>query len=226
MPVSPRAASAADDRARLDVALVARGLAESREKAQSLIVAGLVAVDGRPARKVAERVAPDAELTVESREGFVSRGGEKLERALATFEIDVDGLVCLDAGASTGGFTDVLLRRGARRVYAVDVGHGQLDWRLRNDPRVVVDGAHQRPHPDRRYLSPSTSPSRMSRSSRCGWCCRPSADWPGPARPSSRWSSRSSRPAGIRCRVAGSCATRPSIGACCSTSGPGHWRTA
>ena len=130
-PTPPR------DRSRLDVALVARGLAESREKAQSLIVAGLVSVDGRPAQKSAELIGPDAALHVETSEGFVSRGGEKLEHALQTFCIAVDGLVCLDAGASTGGFTDVLLRRGAERVYAVDVGHGQLDWRLRNDPRVV-----------------------------------------------------------------------------------------
>src|SRR4051812_43286106 len=139
IPASPRPASAAPvERARLDVALVERGLAASREKAQALVVAGLVTVDGRPARKAAELVGPDAQLGVQSRDGFVSRGGEKLERALAAFEIAVEGLVCLDAGASTGGFTDVLLRRGARRVYAVDVGHGQLDWQLRNDPRVMV----------------------------------------------------------------------------------------
>jgi 23S rRNA (cytidine1920-2'-O)/16S rRNA (cytidine1409-2'-O)-methyltransferase len=126
------------DRSRLDLALVARGLAESREKAQALIVAGLVTVDGKPAQKSAELVGPDAALVVQTADGFVSRGGEKLEQALATFGIAVDGLVCLDAGASTGGFTDVLLRRGAKRVYAVDVGHGQLDWRLRGDDRVVV----------------------------------------------------------------------------------------
>ncbi|HZO30806.1 MAG TPA: TlyA family RNA methyltransferase [Chloroflexota bacterium] len=126
------------DRSRLDLALVARGLAESREKAQALIVAGLVTVDGRPAQKSAELIGPDAALSVQTSDGFVSRGGEKLEHALQTFGIKVDGLVCLDAGASTGGFTDVLLRRGAERVYAVDVGHGQLDWRLREDSRVVV----------------------------------------------------------------------------------------
>ena len=126
------------DRSRLDLALVARGLAESREKAQALIVAGLVTVDGRPAQKSAELIGPDAALSVQTSDGFVSRGGEKLEHALQTFGIKVDGLVCLDAGASTGGFTDVLLRRGAERVYAVDVGHGQLDWRLREDERVVV----------------------------------------------------------------------------------------
>ena len=139
MPASPRTANAAAvDRVRLDLALVERGLVESREKAQALIVAGLVTIDSRPARKSAELVGPDAVLAVDSRDGFVSRGGEKLERALSTFPIDIQGLTCLDAGACTGGFTDVLLRRGAQRVYAVDVGHGQLDWRLRNDPRVVV----------------------------------------------------------------------------------------
>ena len=127
----------ARERTRLDVLLVARGLAESREKAQALIVAGLVTVDGKPAGKSAELIGPDAALTVETSDGFVSRGGEKLDHALATFSLKVDGLVCLDAGASTGGFTDVLLRRGAQRVYAVDVGHGQLDWRLRSDSRVV-----------------------------------------------------------------------------------------
>jgi 23S rRNA (cytidine1920-2'-O)/16S rRNA (cytidine1409-2'-O)-methyltransferase len=126
------------DRSRLDIALVTRGLVESREKAQALIVAGLVSVDGRPAQKSAELIGPDAALLVQTSDGFVSRGGEKLEHALATFGLTVDGLTCLDAGASTGGFTDVMLRRGAARVYSVDVGHGQLDWRLRGDPRVVV----------------------------------------------------------------------------------------
>lgn len=127
------------ERSRLDVLLVARGLADSREKAQALIVAGLVTVNGKPASKSAELTAPDAELHVETLAGFVSRGGEKLDHALTAFSVGVgvDGLVCLDAGASTGGFTDVLLRRGALRVYAVDVGHGQLDWRLRTDLRVV-----------------------------------------------------------------------------------------
>lgn len=133
----PRARESAN-RARLDVALVERGLVPSREKAQALIVAGLVTVDGQPARKASALVGPEAALAVETTEGFVSRGGEKLDHALRTFEIDPAGRICLDAGASTGGFTDVLLRRGAARVYAVDVGHGQLDWRLRTDPRVVV----------------------------------------------------------------------------------------
>src|SRR3954451_16296766 len=104
MPASPRTANVpAVDRVRLDLALVERGLVASREKAQSLVVAGLVAIDGRPARKSAELIGPDAVLTVDTRDGFVSRGGEKLERALSSFPIDAHGLVCLDAGACTGG---------------------------------------------------------------------------------------------------------------------------
>ena len=125
-------------RVRLDVALVERGLAETRERARALVMADAVRVNGRPARKAAEPVEPTAELTVAATDRFASRGGVKLDHALERFGIDVEGKVCLDAGASTGGFTDCLLRRGARRVYAVDVGRGQLDWRLRNDPRVVV----------------------------------------------------------------------------------------
>ena len=133
----PVAASRAGRR-RLDVLLVERGLAATREKAQALILAGAVLVAGRPAHKAAEPVDPDAEVVVRAADGFASRGGTKLEHALDRFDLPVDGLVWLDAGASTGGFTDCLLRRGASRVYAVDVGRGQLDWRLRNDPRVVV----------------------------------------------------------------------------------------
>ncbi len=125
-------------RSRLDLLLVERGLAQTREKAQALILADAVRVAGRPARGAAEPVARDAELVVRAADGFASRGGTKLEHGLERFGIRVADLVWLDAGASTGGFTDALLRRGARRVYAVDVGHGQLDWGLRNDPRVVV----------------------------------------------------------------------------------------
>ena len=141
-PPPPAASSDGPTRAgrsRLDVLLVERGLAETREKAQALVLAGAVEVAGRPARKAAEPVDRDAELhVVRAADGFASRGGTKLEHALDRFGVPVAGLVWLDAGASTGGFTDCLLRRGARRVYAVDVGRGQLDWRLRNDPRVVV----------------------------------------------------------------------------------------
>jgi 23S rRNA (cytidine1920-2'-O)/16S rRNA (cytidine1409-2'-O)-methyltransferase len=123
---------------RLDLVLVARGLAKSREEAQRLILAGEVRVADRTARKASDPVASDVAVSVGRRPRFASRGGEKLDRALEVFAIDVAGCVALDVGASTGGFTDCLLSRGAKRVYAVDVGYGQLDWRLRQDSRVVV----------------------------------------------------------------------------------------
>ncbi len=123
---------------RLDVLLVERGLAESRTQAQRLIRAGLVRVAGQVADKPGTQVATNAAITLQARPRFVSRGGEKLEAALVRFGLDVRGWVAADVGASTGGFTDCLLQHGARRVYAIDVGYGQLDWRLRNDPRVVV----------------------------------------------------------------------------------------
>jgi len=123
---------------RLDVLLVESGLAESRAKAQALIMAGQVRVNGQTALKAAALIEPSATLTVDSGPRFVSRGGEKLEAALEAFAIDVNGLVCADVGASTGGFTDCLLQRGAAKVYAIDVGKGILHWKLRNDPRVVV----------------------------------------------------------------------------------------
>jgi 23S rRNA (cytidine1920-2'-O)/16S rRNA (cytidine1409-2'-O)-methyltransferase len=119
---------------RLDVLLVERGLAESRAQAQAFVLAGLVPGYDKPGSQVAE----DAELTVESPPPYVSRGGHKLASSLDTFELDVTGLDCCDVGASTGGFTDVLLQRGAARVIALDVGYGQLHPRLRNDSRVVV----------------------------------------------------------------------------------------
>ncbi|MBM4156616.1 MAG: TlyA family RNA methyltransferase [Lentisphaerae bacterium] len=123
---------------RLDQEMVARGLAESREKAQRLILAGEVRVGGVPAAKPAQAVAPGAVVEVEAPPRFVSRGGEKLDAAFGAFPISVAGAVCLDVGASTGGFTDCMLQRGAARVYAIDVGRGQLHWKLRTDPRVVV----------------------------------------------------------------------------------------
>jgi 23S rRNA (cytidine1920-2'-O)/16S rRNA (cytidine1409-2'-O)-methyltransferase len=123
---------------RLDALLVERGLAESRGRAQGLILSGSVRVGDRVVTKAGSRVSPDAHLAVERRDGFASRAGEKLDSALDEFDVSVRGRSCLDAGASTGGFTDVLLRRGAREVLAVDVGYGQLDWALRSDPRVVV----------------------------------------------------------------------------------------
>jgi 23S rRNA (cytidine1920-2'-O)/16S rRNA (cytidine1409-2'-O)-methyltransferase len=123
---------------RLDRLLVERGLAESREKAQALIMAGEVQVNGQKAIKPGQSVAEDALLEVRSRPPFVSRGGVKLRAALDHFAIDITGRVCLDIGSSTGGFTDVLLQAGAHRVHAVDVGVGQLAWKLRTDPRVVL----------------------------------------------------------------------------------------
>ncbi len=125
-------------KARIDQLLVERGLAESRERAQALILAGYVLVNGQKAVKPGHSVAADAAIEVTERMPYVSRGGFKLAGALDHWKIDVAGKICLDVGASTGGFTDCLLQRGAGRVWAIDVGHGQLDWKLRNDPRVVV----------------------------------------------------------------------------------------
>jgi 23S rRNA (cytidine1920-2'-O)/16S rRNA (cytidine1409-2'-O)-methyltransferase len=124
---------------RIDQLLVERGLAESRTKAQALILAGVVYAGDRRIDKAGDQLAADIALAVKGRDHpWVSRGGVKLAHALDHFGIDVSGRIALDIGASTGGFTDVLLARGARRVYAVDVGHGQLAWKLRQDPRVVV----------------------------------------------------------------------------------------
>jgi 23S rRNA (cytidine1920-2'-O)/16S rRNA (cytidine1409-2'-O)-methyltransferase len=125
-------------RERLDVLLVERDLATSRTQAQRLIRAGLVRIADRVFDKPGTQVAMDATVEVEARPRFASRGGEKLAAALTRFELDVTGMIAADVGASTGGFTDCLLQRGARRIYAIDVGYGQLAWRLRNDDRVIV----------------------------------------------------------------------------------------
>ena len=123
---------------RLDVLLVDRGLAETRQKAQATIMSGLVYVNGQKTDKSGTAVADDAAVEVRgSTLRYVSRGGLKLEKAMSSYPISLDGCVCGDIGASTGGFTDCMLQNGAKKVYAVDVGYGQLDWRLRNDPRVV-----------------------------------------------------------------------------------------
>jgi 23S rRNA (cytidine1920-2'-O)/16S rRNA (cytidine1409-2'-O)-methyltransferase len=124
---------------RLDMLVVDRGLAASRERARALILAGQVRVNGLPVTKAGTDVPADAEVTVDGPDHqYVSRGGVKLAHALDVFGIDVSERLGLDIGASTGGFTDVLLQRGAATVIALDVGHGQLDWRLRTDPRVLV----------------------------------------------------------------------------------------
>lgn len=125
-------------RVRLDELLVARGLAATRSAARGLILAGLVSVDGVVADKAGLQVATDAPLAVQARPRFVSRAGEKLAYALSQLGVEVAGTHAVDVGASTGGFTDVLLQNGAQRVIALDVGRGQLDWRIRTDPRVFV----------------------------------------------------------------------------------------
>lgn len=123
---------------RLDVLLTERGLCESRRKAQATIMAGLVFVEGQRSDKPGTPVAEDANVEVRGHAlRYVSRGGLKLEKAMATFPITLEGKICADIGASTGGFTDCMLQNGAAKVYAVDVGYGQLDWKLRSDPRVV-----------------------------------------------------------------------------------------
>lgn len=123
---------------RLDQALVERGLCESREKAKRAVMAGTVKVNGQLAAKPSDPVNAEDDLALTMPEKFVSRGGHKLEHALRRFQLDVTGLTAIDLGASTGGFTDCLLQHGAARVFAVDVGHGQLAWKLRRDKRVVV----------------------------------------------------------------------------------------
>lgn len=124
---------------RLDKLMVERGLAPSREKAQALIMAGQVVVGDHAAEKAGQQVLPDVEIRIKGEVlPYVSRGGLKLEKGLDAFEIKVAGRIAIDVGASTGGFTDCLLQRGASKVYAVDVGYGQLAWKLREDPRVIV----------------------------------------------------------------------------------------
>lgn len=138
---------------RLDLLLVARGLFESREKAQRAIMAGEVSVGEQVIDKAGTKVAADAVLNVRTAERFVGRGGLKLEGALQAFGVDPTGMVCLDIGASTGGFTDCLLQHGAEKVYAIDVGHSQLAWKIRSDHRVVV-----REHLNARHLTAEDIP--------------------------------------------------------------------
>ncbi len=125
-------------RTRIDLLLVERGLAETREKAKRLIMAGEVFVNGERVDKPSRSFSSDVEISVKSPEKYVSRGGYKIESAWEVFKFEISGKVACDVGASTGGFTDFLLQKGAEKVYSVDVGRGQLHWKLRNDPRVVV----------------------------------------------------------------------------------------
>ncbi len=141
---------------RIDQLLVERGLTESREKAQALIIAGEVVVNGQKALKPGHSVAADSRVEVLERMPYVSRGGYKLAGALEHWALDVTGSVCLDVGASTGGFTDCLLQRGAAKIWSIDVGHGQIDWKLRNDARVVIqEGVNAR------YLTAADFPQKF-----------------------------------------------------------------
>jgi 23S rRNA (cytidine1920-2'-O)/16S rRNA (cytidine1409-2'-O)-methyltransferase len=142
---------------RLDQALVERGLCESREKARRAIMAGQVTINQQLAHKPGEKVHPNDEIALAAAERYVSRGGLKLEHALQHFKLDVTGQTALDLGASTGGFTDCLLQHGVAKVYSVDVGHGQLAWKLRHDPRVVVMEKL-----NARQLTPSSFPQPFS----------------------------------------------------------------
>ena len=146
------------EKKRIDVLLVDRGLASSREKAQALVMSGVVYVGEKRVEKASERVDEEAALTVrQSGTGYVSRGALKLKKGLEVFGVDPQGVVAMDLGASTGGFTDVLLKGGAAHVYAVDVGYGQLDWKLREDPRVSV-----MERTNARYLKPEDMPLHPS----------------------------------------------------------------
>ena len=142
------------EKMRADVALVSRGLCESREKAQASIMAGLAYIGERKILKASETVKPEDNLILRGHaHPFASRGGLKLEKAIRAFSADLTGKVCMDIGAATGGFTDVCLRSGASHVYAIDVGYGQFDWKLRNDPRVTV-----MERTNARYLTPEQVP--------------------------------------------------------------------
>ena len=147
-------------RERIDKLLVERGLADSRTKAQAMVMAGVVLVDEQRVEKPSHQFDTDSSIRIKGGDDptsrYVGRGGLKLEAALREFQLDVAGLTCLDVGASTGGFTDCLLQAGAKKVFAVDVGHNQIDWRLRNDPRVEV-----REGVNARYLTPEDFPHKF-----------------------------------------------------------------
>lgn len=142
---------------RLDQALVERGICDSREKAKRAVMAGQALINGQPARKASDTVRPGDNLALATPEKYVSRGGHKLAHALQHFQLAVTGLMAIDLGASTGGFTDCLLQAGVREVFAVDVGHGQLAWKLRNDPRVKV-----MEKTNARHLTPAHFPAPFS----------------------------------------------------------------
>lgn len=142
---------------RVDQALVDRGICESREKAKRAVMAGQALINGQPARKASDSVADTDQLALVTPEKFVSRGGHKLEHALQHFQLKATGLTAIDLGASTGGFTDCLLQAGVAKIYAVDVGHGQLAWKLRGDQRVIV-----MEKTNARHLAPAQMPQPFS----------------------------------------------------------------
>ena len=190
---------------RLDVALVARGLAETRAKAQASIMSGIVYVNGQKVDKAGAPVAADAALEVRGHTlRYVSRGGLKLEKAMAAFPITLTDCICADIGASTGGFTDCMLQNGAKKVYAVDVGYGQLDWKLRSDARVVC-----MERTNARYLTHEQIPDELDFAS-------VDVSFSRTATPSAS-SSRSSRQDGKRSAKRASCAIPPCIWRCSST---------
>jgi 23S rRNA (cytidine1920-2'-O)/16S rRNA (cytidine1409-2'-O)-methyltransferase len=216
------------EKRRADQLLVDRGLAESRQRAQALILAGLVYAGERRIDKSGESIAETTDIEIRGRDHpWVSRGGIKLAHALDHFAIDVDGLVALDIGASTGGFTDVLLTRGAARVHAVDVGRGQLAWKLRQDKRVVVhEGVNARYLSDAEIAEPvdiitcdasfiglaTVLPAALARAKtaqRYWW----------------RWSSRNSKPVPALSAKAGSSATRKSTARCATMPRSGSTRS-
>jgi 23S rRNA (cytidine1920-2'-O)/16S rRNA (cytidine1409-2'-O)-methyltransferase len=146
---------------RLDQALVECGLCESRERAKRAVMAGQVLINGQPARKPSDSVKSDDQLSLAAPEKYVSRGGHKLEHAIHHFRLDVTGVTAIDLGASTGGFTDCLLQSGARKVCAVDVGRGQLAWKLRHDPRVLVMEKTNARHLTSAHLPPELGPADL-----------------------------------------------------------------
>jgi 23S rRNA (cytidine1920-2'-O)/16S rRNA (cytidine1409-2'-O)-methyltransferase len=147
---------------RLDQALVERGLCESRERAKRAVIAGQVRINAQTARKPSDAVKPDDTLTLDAAEKYVSRGGHKLEHALKHFQLDVNGLVAIDIGASTGGFTDCLLQHGASKIFAVDVGQGQFAWKLRHNRRVVVMEKNNARHLKIEQMPPPFAPADLA----------------------------------------------------------------
>ena len=201
---------------RLDQYLVQHGLIQSRERAKAMIMSGVVFVNEQKVDKAGEMIKEDAKVEVRGHDiGYVSRGGLKLEKAMQCFPLTPNGKVCMDIGASTGGFTDCMLQNGAVKVYAVDVGYGQLAWKLRTDERVV--------NMERTNIR-SVTPDQlgepievwMSRSSRCIISSRWRRRSPHQTPWASVWSSHSSRPAAKRSARTASCATRPPIVRCCT----------